>query len=104
MVLKNERVTLSPPLIAILLLIDVPFTVAAELWNGLYQDYAPHEICVLMVWSRFLMGGGGYMLAILFAGIAISAANRISVPGFAPKLRGEHELDDARAWNLRHRR
>jgi hypothetical protein len=98
------RLVLSPPLIAILLLIDAPFTVAAELWNALYQDYAPHEICALMVWSRFLMGGGGYVLAILFAGIAISAANRISVTGFAPNLRGEHDPDDARAWNLRHRR
>jgi hypothetical protein len=98
------RWALSLPLIAILLLIDIPFTVAAELWNPIYQDYAPHQICTLMAWSRFLMGGGGYMLAILFSGVAVAAANRLSVTDSAGKSGAEDDLDDARAWNLRHRR
>jgi hypothetical protein len=97
------RLALSLLFAAVLLAIDIPFTVAAELRNVLY-DYAPHEINALMVWSRFLMGGGGYTLAILFAGVAIAGGDRLSGANLLKTLvKSNPGVDDARAWNLRHR-
>jgi hypothetical protein len=64
------------PLMGILLLIDVPFTVLAELWNAIHAGVDPHGFQPLMIWSRFLMGGGGLMLALLAAALAIALARR----------------------------
>jgi hypothetical protein len=96
------RLVLGLPLVATLLVIDVPFTVAAELWNYLYVHYAPNEVCVLMVWSRFMMGGGGYMIGILFAGITVALSSRLAVSQFTAKegispwqTTPDPEIDDA---------
>jgi len=68
------RLALSLPLTAILLLIDVPSTVAAELWGVLHREYDPGGFNGWMVWSRFLMGGGGLVIACLMGTLAIAAA------------------------------
>lgn len=65
------RWLLAVPLLALLVLAQVPLTVAAELWNTLHNHYDPLGLCVWMIWSRFMMGGGGLVLAILLAGVTI---------------------------------
>jgi len=70
----SMRLALSTPLLSLLLLIHVPFTTVAELWGLLYDDYDPSGFCAWLVWSRFLMGGGGLALASLAGALAIAAA------------------------------
>ncbi|MBC7984445.1 MAG: hypothetical protein H7Y02_11380 [Candidatus Obscuribacterales bacterium] len=65
------RLGLSLPLLAVFLLVAAISTLLAELWNPLHQDFAPQEFWPLLAWSRFLMGGGGAMLALVIAGAAI---------------------------------
>jgi hypothetical protein len=72
------RILIAAPLMAILLLIDVPFTVLAELWGAIHRNIDPQIFQPLMIWSRFLMGGGGLVLALLMAGIAIGLGARWS--------------------------
>ena len=71
------RIAVCPPLLALLLLIDVPFTIVAELRNTLQETAQIVASDRWMVWSRFMMGGGGAVLAIVFAGVAIVAARRL---------------------------
>jgi hypothetical protein len=68
------RLALSAPLILILLLIDVPPTILANLWFPVHDDLAPHALWPLLIWSRFLMGGGGLVVAFLFAAAIVVAA------------------------------
>ncbi len=70
------RVAIAVPLLAVLLFIDVPFTVLAELWGVIHAQADPGALQPLMIWSRFLMGGGGLALGILFGGLAIAVAGR----------------------------
>jgi len=61
------RIAISVPLLAVLLLADVPLSVDAELWNLLREQLEPDRAQPLMIWNRFLMGGGGFALALLAA-------------------------------------
>jgi hypothetical protein len=67
------RVPLCLLFVALLLLIDVPTTVVAELRHSVETLVDPHALSGWMIWSRFLMGGGGIALSVLLAVIAISA-------------------------------
>lgn len=66
------RLGVALPLVAVLLLLDTPFTAVAELRNGLTTMLDPRAVDGWMVASRFLMGGGGYALVLLFAAGAIA--------------------------------
>jgi hypothetical protein len=68
------RVLLSLPLIGILVIVNVVSTWRAELWAPIYHDYSGHSVAPLLMWSRFLMGGGGYLLGFLCALLAITWA------------------------------
>lgn len=72
------RVALALPLIGLLIFINLPFTLLAELWFPLHDDYAPDEFWLLLGWSRFLMAGGGLVIAMLLAMAAISVARRFA--------------------------
>jgi len=72
------RVAIAAPLMAVLLLVHVPLTVLAELWHGIRAETDPGGLQSLMIWSRFLMGGGGLALGVLFGGLAIALAARLS--------------------------
>jgi hypothetical protein len=72
------RLLLSAPLLLLIVLIGVPTTVIAELWNSFEQDANVHRVSHWMIWSRFLMGGGGLVLALVFAGAAITVATRLT--------------------------
>jgi hypothetical protein len=75
------RVALAAPLSGVLLLVDVPFTVVAELWATLYDEFDPRGFSGWMVWSRFLMGGGGLVLGCLMGVLAIAAAKHHAAAG-----------------------
>jgi hypothetical protein len=71
------RLLISLALIALLLFVQVPFTVLAELWFPIRNDFDPSSFSLVLTWSRFLMGGGGLAMAILAAAIAIVGARAI---------------------------
>lgn len=66
------RLGVALPVMAALVLLDTPFTAVAELRNGLATTIDPQTVDGWMVASRFLMGGGGYALAILLAAGSIA--------------------------------
>ena len=70
------RMCAALPMMALLLLIDVPVTILAELWSPLHDDFQPFAFWPLLAWSRFMMGGGGFMIAAVMgiATLRISAA------------------------------
>jgi len=70
------RLGLCLPLLALLLLLQVPFTVIAELRGALRDQSQTGWRDGWMLWSRFLMDGGGLVIAIAFAAIAIAAGQR----------------------------
>lgn len=70
------RIAITAPLIALLLLIQVPFMILAEFWFPVHNDIDPHSFWPLLAWSRFLMGGGGVAAAILIGVVAILLARR----------------------------
>jgi hypothetical protein len=71
------RLAVCLPLIAVMILIDVPSTVLAELRSGLQE---PTSVATdgWMLWSRFLMGGGGLILGIVLAAAAIAVGARLA--------------------------
>ena len=77
------RLVLCAPLLLLLVLLDVPSTVIAELWNSFEQDANVHLVSNWMIWSRFLMGGGGFALALAFAAAALSGAARLDAHSMA---------------------
>jgi hypothetical protein len=72
------RMGIALPVGAALLLLDIPFTVVAELRNFLATVVDPNGISDWMIASRFLMGGGGAMIALVAALLSILAGRRLS--------------------------
>jgi len=71
------RLPLGLALAAGALLSEAPVTLVAELW-GIVRDQAdPGAPCYWMIASRFLMGGGGLLIAGLLACAAILLAQRL---------------------------
>lgn len=71
------RISLGISLAVVLLLVDVPSTVLAELWHGLDDFFDIRAVSGWLRWSRFLMGGGGYILALVMAGGIIGLAHQL---------------------------
>lgn len=74
------RLLLCVVFVGALLMIDVPSTVIAELRYGIETSIDPHALSGWMIWSRFLMGGGGLALTMLLAALAICTGDRYSRP------------------------
>jgi hypothetical protein len=72
------RAGVAVPLVAVLLLIDVPLSILAELWFPIHDDYDAKAFWPLLAWSRFMMGGGGQALALLMGIAAIGLARHFS--------------------------
>lgn len=83
------RLVLCVPVGAALMLIEAPSTVVAELWHGLRTGAGVAELSAWMVWSRFLMGGGGLVIAGL-AGAGIIAVTRWFAQGPRPRPEPGH--------------
>jgi hypothetical protein len=75
------RIVLSLVAALLLILVDVPTTMLAELWHALQPEHAlsPAQNG-WMVWSRYLMGGGGLVLALCLGVACIALARRLSGP------------------------
>jgi hypothetical protein len=71
------RACFALPLLALLFFVAVPSTIIAELWFPIHDDYAPDAFWPSLVWSRFLMGGGGQVLGLLFGICSIGLGVRI---------------------------
>jgi hypothetical protein len=70
------RVLLGIPMAALLLLTEAPTTMVAELWSIVRDQADPRATCYWMVWSRFLMGGGGLLIAGMLGAAAVVVAQR----------------------------
>ncbi|MEJ0039690.1 MAG: hypothetical protein WDO68_27205 [Gammaproteobacteria bacterium] len=68
------RAGITVPLLAFLLLIQIPPTILAELWFPIHADTDANAFWPLLAWSRFLMGGGGFAIALALAIAAIGIA------------------------------
>lgn len=68
------RLIFSAVAVSALVMMEAPVTVAAELCNSLRGLANPQSFCGWLVVSRFLMGGGGFALALLLATVAIVAS------------------------------
>jgi hypothetical protein len=78
------RVALGLPMAALVLLCEAPMTMVAELWSLVRNQADPAATCYWMIWSRFLMGGGGLLIAgILGATAAIVAQRLLQAPSAA---------------------
>jgi hypothetical protein len=71
------RLVLCVPLMALLLVLEFPCTVVAEMWTLLRDQFAPDRFNGWLVWSRFLMGGGGLLIAGLLGALVVVAAQRL---------------------------
>lgn len=72
----NTRLIAALPMSATLLLIDVPVTILAEFWFPIRNELDQDGFWPLLAWSRFLMGGGGLMLAMGMAIVSVATGRR----------------------------
>jgi hypothetical protein len=72
------RVALGLPMVALLLLCEAPMTMVAELWSLVRDQADPGATCYWMIWSRFLMGGGGLLIAGMLGATAVIVAQRVA--------------------------
>jgi hypothetical protein len=72
------RMVLVLPLLAGVVLLDTPFSMAAWLWFALLQTHDPGRFSALVWWNTFLNGGGRLALGLMAAAFAILAAASIA--------------------------
>jgi hypothetical protein len=70
------RVALGLAMAAFVLLCEAPMTMVAELWSLVRDQADPAATCYWMIWSRFLMGGGGLLIAGILGATAVTVAQR----------------------------
>jgi hypothetical protein len=71
------RLLLAAPLLAVVLALDTPLSMAAWLWFTQLQQHAPGQTSPLLWWNTFLNGGGRLALGLAAAALAIAAAGRL---------------------------
>lgn len=71
------RTIFAVPCIAILSMVDIPFTLLAALWDVIIQHISPDTFSPLILWNRFLEGGGRLAMGLFIAALIISATQRI---------------------------
>lgn len=73
------------PLVALLVLCDLPCVLAAELWEILITHLAPHTFSPLVAWKDFLQGGGRLALGLAAGAASVALAARVArhAPGAA---------------------
>lgn len=72
------RAIALPPLLAILVLIDMPVVLAGELWDLALDMLDPGATSALVMWKVFMQGGGRYALGLTAGVLAVLVARRIS--------------------------
>jgi hypothetical protein len=71
------RLLLGASMAAAVLLTEAPVTMVAELWSAVRDQADPAATCYWMIASRFLMGGGGLLIAGLLGATAVILAQRL---------------------------
>lgn len=71
------RIMLAVPCIAILGMIDIPFTLLAALWDLIIHHLSPDTFSPLILWNHFLEGGGRLALGLFFAALIIHTTQHI---------------------------
>lgn len=78
------RIVFVAPLIALVVLLDTPFSMAAWLWEIQLRAYEPGRASPLVWWNIFLNGGGRLALGLLAGAssvvLAQAVAGRLSRP------------------------
>jgi hypothetical protein len=73
------RMTCLMLLLGCFALIDLPFTLWAQIWQGYVDAFAPGKFSPLLLWADFLQGGGRFLLGVVAAGMSVHLSH--SVPG-----------------------
>jgi hypothetical protein len=77
------------PLLAGVLMIDVPFVLLAEIWAMFVDRHTPGGFSPLIAWSGFLQSGGRLALALALSAFAVVIAQRAGGlsrgPGYAER-------------------
>jgi hypothetical protein len=68
------RLAIATSLIAMLMFIDAPLTLAAGMWKSMLMVFEPGRSSVLIAWRTFLNGGGRLALGLVAGAIAIALA------------------------------
>lgn len=72
------RLVVVLPLLALLVLVDTPLSLASWLWFALLRQYDPGGHSWLVSWNLFLNGGGRLALALVAAVAAIVVARHLA--------------------------
>lgn len=72
------RVAGGAVMLALLLLVDVPFVLLAEIWSMLTDVHTPGHYSPLIAWSTFLQSGGRLALALALSVFVVVAGQRFA--------------------------
>lgn len=72
------RLAIASVLLAVVLLADTPFSLAAWLWDAQIKLHEPGRASPLVWWNVFLNGGGRLALGLIAGALAIALAQRAS--------------------------
>jgi hypothetical protein len=75
---RAARGVLAVVLAFLVIAVDVPVVLYAELWEGLRDALAPGEFSLAIVWKDFLQGGGRLGLGLTAGAMAVLGARRIA--------------------------
>ncbi len=70
------RLAIATPLLALVLLVDTPLSLAAWLWDAQIKAHEPGRSSALVWWNVFLNGGGRLALGLIGGALAIALAQR----------------------------
>jgi hypothetical protein len=71
------RLVLLIPAVSICVLLDIPFVLAGELWEIALPSLDPQATSPLIIWKKFLQGGGRYALNAAAGVFAVMGAQRV---------------------------
>lgn len=72
------RLLFAAPIALLLVLLDTPFVLWADLWDLHAHVYEPDRFSPLLAWARLLDGGGRLLLGMLAAVAIIALASRFT--------------------------
>lgn len=72
----GARLLISVPLALALVLLPAAWTALSLLWGPFQAELAPQETWPILIWSRFLSGGGGLMIAGILSLVTIVLGRR----------------------------
>lgn len=74
------RLVTGVVLTIVVMALDTPFALWANLWDIHVQSFDPERFSPLLIWQKFLLGGGRLAIGIAFGVVAIVLAKRRVLP------------------------